>query len=329
MFGLKLGALALGVASVNAYAIEKRQNSQEQVIYWGANDSEGSLADYCDGQGNDIIVLAFLSDYGNGAAPNGYVHDCLINTDGTGSDECAAVGNDIKTCRSMGKKIIISLGGGGATGYPRSQDDARGIAYTLWNSYGSPSATSNSPRPFGDAMVDGWDFDIESDTNIVYYNDIVGRLRELSQGDTSNTYYITGAPECYESGGHMHDLIRSSTFDKLFIQFYNNPPCEAANYVRNIDGGDHFNFDDIYNDLQGTASANAGLYIGIPASEDAADNQAYIRSNELPKLLNDYKTHSGFAGVMLYDAGASDTVNIDGCHYDEEVSSVLTTGYGC
>lgn len=49
---------------------------------------------------------------------------------------------------------------GGADGIYGFSNDANGEAFadTLWNLFG---AGSNSTRPFGDAVVDGFDLDIE------------------------------------------------------------------------------------------------------------------------------------------------------------------------
>lgn len=65
---------------------------------------------------------------------------------------------DIKTCQKKGKTVLMSLGGAaGSYGFANNAD-AEAFADTLWNIYG---AGKSSTRPFGDAVLDGFDLDIE------------------------------------------------------------------------------------------------------------------------------------------------------------------------
>ena len=65
---------------------------------------------------------------------------------------------DIKTCQKKGKTILLSLGGAaGAYGFANDKD-AVAFADTLWATFGGGKSES---RPFGDAVVDGFDLDIE------------------------------------------------------------------------------------------------------------------------------------------------------------------------
>lgn len=64
----------------------------------------------------------------------------------------------IKTCQKKGKTVLMSLGGAaGSYGFANNAD-AEAFADTLWNIYG---AGKSSTRPFGDAVIDGFDLDIE------------------------------------------------------------------------------------------------------------------------------------------------------------------------
>lgn len=72
--------------------------------------------------------------------------------------KCAIFLLDIKTCQKKGKTVIMSLGGAAGI-YGFSNDaNAEAFADTLWNIYGGGSS---STRPFGDAVLDGFDLDIE------------------------------------------------------------------------------------------------------------------------------------------------------------------------
>lgn len=178
----------------------------------GAEDpgNERSLGDYCAAnEGLDIIVVSFLSSFGNGVYPSGYLGDCEVDADGSFSN-CESLASDIDSCKSKGIKIFISAAGGGSNWNLVSDGDAKGVAYSLWNSYASPAATSNSPRPFGNTFVDGFDFDVEDNHNneaSQYLGTLVNALRDYFSSDSSNTYFISGAPQCPIPEPNMGDSI--------------------------------------------------------------------------------------------------------------------------
>lgn len=63
----------------------------------------------------------------------------------------------------MGKKILLSIGGGTAYQSIPSEEVAVWFADFLWYSFGphNPAMDGTFPRPFLDNSVDGFDFDIE------------------------------------------------------------------------------------------------------------------------------------------------------------------------
>ena len=277
-------------------------------------------------------MLSFLSTYGAGKTPSGNLGDCTIDSGGNGQS-CSSLAADIQTCQSSGKKVFLSIGGARAPGSVTSQADAEGVAFTLWNSYANPSATSGAPRPFGDAFVNGWDLDVESNPNNqnVNYKFLVNKLRSFFPLDSNNSYYISGAPQCPLPEANMGDAIDNSKFDYIFIQFYNNDFCSAYQFVR-PDGGedDGFNFDAWETYVSSQASAGAKLLVGLPASPTAADDVKFFLSpSELTSLVTNFTSHTGFRGIMLWDAGNSDSESNDGCTYDQEVRSVLDNGHAC
>jgi chitinase len=76
---------------------------------------------------------------------------------------CHQIAEDIPTCQAAGKTILLSLGGGGNDKYKiTSEQSAIDFADFLWGAFGPKTvAWGTGPRPFGDAVVDGFDFDIE------------------------------------------------------------------------------------------------------------------------------------------------------------------------
>ena len=79
------------------------------------------------------------------------------------------------------------------------------FATFLWKAFGPPTSSTTIPRPFGNAVVDGFDFDIESilvsgeDPKDLDrgYGTMVDTLRTLYDTDASKTYYISAAPREY------------------------------------------------------------------------------------------------------------------------------------
>ena len=64
---------------------------------------------------------------------------------------------DIKTCQAAGKIVLLSLGGSVGTYGFSSSSQATTFATTLWNLFGGGSS---STRPFGTAVIDGFDLGI-------------------------------------------------------------------------------------------------------------------------------------------------------------------------
>lgn len=114
--------------------------------------NQRTLAEYCQEGAADIMILAFLRRFGGGHYPSGSIYDCVINDDQSFSG-CEKLSQDIDTCHSLGKKIFMSVGGADTDFSLPSQGDAEGVAYSLWNSWARPEATSNSPRPIGNSYV--------------------------------------------------------------------------------------------------------------------------------------------------------------------------------
>lgn len=78
--------------------------------------------------------------------------------------QCPNLVEDIPACQAAGKKIFLSLGGGYQTYEIDTIDSSTKFADWLWGAFGPKTdawESAGSPRPFGDAVVDGFDFDIE------------------------------------------------------------------------------------------------------------------------------------------------------------------------
>jgi chitinase len=334
-----LGLLASGAIAF-PYKVSSRQAPGAQnVVYWGQNGGgtveNNDLSSYCtSGSGIDILVLAFLYEFGNGneIASGTIGQSCFITSAGVGQN-CDALASAIQTCKNNGIKIILSLGGASSSWSLASQTEAETIGQNLWEAYGN-TASGSVPRPFGSTFVNGWDFDLESNSGNQYFQYMISTLRSNFASDSGNTYYITGAPQCPIPEPNMGEVIGNSTFDYLWVQFYNNndyapDPCSLG-----FNGNAPFNYNNWVSFIAGTPSANAKIFIGAPAAPLAANGGTageiyYATPDQLSGLVAEYKSNSHFGGVMLWSAGFSDSNVNNGCTYAQEVHNILVNGSPC
>ncbi|KAJ5211785.1 class III chitinase ChiA2 [Penicillium cinerascens] len=307
-----------------------RSSGAQNVVYWGQNGGgtveNNDLSTYCTSTaGIDVIVLAFLYEYGNGdEIASGIIGEsCYISPAGE-PQQCDALAAAITTCQANGIKVIISLGGAVGAYSLSSQQEAETIGQNLWDAY-SKTGNGSVPRPFGTSFVNGWDFDIEASSGNQYYQYMISTLRSNFASDPSNTYYITGAPQCPIPEPNMQEIIVNSQFDYLWVQFYNNPGCSVNGPI---------NYDAWVSNVAGTPSANAKIFIGVPAAPDAATGTAsgaqyYLDPSALATLVGNYSSNPAFGGVMMWSAGFSDSNVNNGCTYAQEAKRILTTGSPC
>ncbi|CZT19701.1 related to class III chitinase ChiA2 [Ramularia collo-cygni] len=318
-------------------ALAAQGSLAEIVAYWGnggETPADGNLADWCaDNEHIDILNLAFITNFGHNHSPNGDLGYCHINEDGS-SNNCEQLEQDIGTCQSMGKKVFLSLPGSYGDFGLNSNQDAEGVAYSLWNQYGAPNAVQDlSKRPLGNVRIDGWDIDIESnpynEDGNGYLGHMLNTLRKSFEADTANKYYIGGAPQCYLNQERNMDInmgnsINQAQYDYLWIQFYNND-CAAA-YAN--DGSDRFNLDKWPGVIANGASKNAKLLVGIPGNQQEAPE--FIPVDSLPNVYEASKGVQNFDGFMVYEVGDTKSVDsVNGCDYFAQLYSVYTTGHTC
>ncbi|CDP17855.1 unnamed protein product [Coffea canephora] len=212
---------------------------------------------------------------------------------------CTFLSSEIEVWRGcLGIKVLLSLGGGGA-GAGRgpilaSPEDARDVAAYLWNNY--LGGQSNS-RPFGDAVLDGIDFDIEYGSNL-YWDDLA---RDLSGYSTAERkVYLSAARQCFFPDYYLDAAIRTGLFDFVWVQFYNNPPCQYSTATGNA----------IY--LLNSWSSDWDC-LGLPAAPEAARSGGYIPPEVLiNQILPSLQGFSNYGGVMLW-----------GRYYDQNYSSTI------
>lgn len=122
------------------------------------------------------------------------------------------------------------------------------------------------------------------------------------------------------------------------IQFYNNF-CASTDLVKDpndnpdSDGsGGYFDFGEWPAYISGGASKNAKIHVGLPGSKSetpASNSFDYVPTKGLPTVLQNSKNAAGYNGFMIFDAGDSDMINVNGCDYEQQVRRIIDTGRTC
>ncbi|XP_071904381.1 acidic endochitinase-like [Coffea arabica] len=270
------------------------------AVYWGQNGNEGSLEEACRSGNYDYVNIAFLVSFGSGQTPElNLAGHCIPSP-------CTFLSSQIEVCQSLGIKVLLSLGGGGA-GAGRgpilaSPEDARDVAAYLWNNYLGGQSDS---RPLGAAVLDGIDFDIEYGSNL-YWDDLARALSGYSTAERK--VYLSAAPQCFFPDYYLDAAIRTGLFDFVWVQFYNNPPCQYSTTTGNADN--------LLNSWSNQWSPYPGvnkLFLGLPAAQAAAPSGGYIPPEVLiSQILPVVQGYPNYAGVMLWSR-----------YYDQSYSSAI------
>ena len=233
--------------------------------------------------------------------------------------------------------MLLSVGGGHPTDYYLQKIAlAEYFAEFLWGAFGPKTdawINAGKPRPFGDAVVDGFDLDIESNMTAppfeqykwANYNVLVTRLRTL-YATVPGTYYVSTAPQCLVPDAHVADALTKVAFDFVFTQFYNTPDCNTR---AGVNGKTTFTFSKWVDWLK-TNSKNKSirLYMGMPAGVPGAskDPTATLTIIEANTFLKKYQTlHPDmFGGVMLWEYTVSVNNKKCGRPYSSWIKDILT-----
>jgi chitinase len=250
------------------------------AIYWGQSGDEGSLADTCATGNYQYVNIAFLSSFGSGKTP-------ILNLAGhcnPSVNGCTRLSTDIKACQARGIKVLLSIGGGAGSYSLSSADDAKQVANYLWNNY--LGGRSNS-RPLGDAVLDGIDFDIEAGSG--HWDELARSLNGFSQ---QKKVYLAAAPQCPFPDAHLDAAIKTGLFDYVWVQFYNNPPCQYAGNANNL----------LKAWKTWTTVQAKQVFLGLPAAAAAAPSGGFIPADVLKsQVLPSIKSSPKYGGVMLWN----------------------------
>ncbi|KAH0839353.1 glycoside hydrolase family 18 protein [Lanmaoa asiatica] len=324
------------------------------AVYWGQNSYGATnpsdtanwqqpISYYCQDSTIDIIPMAFLDEFNStGGLPSvNLANTCSTSSNGafpgTQLPNCTFLAPDIQTCQNAGKIVTISLGG--ATGSASFADDSEGQAFaqTIWDLFLGGTSTT---RPFGDAMLDGIDMDIEGGTQ-TGFTAFLTTLRQLMNGGSKPCSTFSIAPQCPYPDAYIGNTINVVPFDAVFVQFcvyhrlnefatllltrcvdnnycglnnYNNPNVIPSISPRNRDN------------WAKTVSPNPNVkvFIGAPASSGSAGS-GYVDASTIATIIQQTSSgYTSFGGVMLWDMSQAHANN----RYDISVKNALTGGSG-
>lgn len=172
----------------------------------------------------------------------------------------------------------------------------------MWQIFGPVNAGNTAYRPFGDAVIDGFDFDFETSvTNMVPF---ANQLRRLMDASAGRLYYLTAAPQCVFPDVADQEMLNGAVaFDAIWVQFYNNYCGVNAFSLGSMQQG-AFNFD-LWDAWAKSQSKNkqVKVFIGLPGNAAAAGT-GYVAAEQLREVVSWSKAFSSLGGIMVWDASS-------------------------
>ncbi|KAJ7312567.1 glycoside hydrolase superfamily [Mycena albidolilacea] len=279
-----------------SYSFILGQNSYGATHGSDTPNWQKTISNYCQDTCIDVIPIAFVDSFSGGIPDlnlgneSSFLHSTCNDNGVSGS--CASLAAGIQACQANGKLVTLSLGGGGTTTARfATTADAISFADTIWNDF--LGGSSGAHRPFGAAVLDGVDLDIESGTNTGYAA-FANRIRTLWAG-ASKPYYLTAAPQCPYPDAWVGNALSTVPLDAVYVQFYNglkSYPSSGWNYAT-------------WNTWAiGAPNPNVKIFIGAPASTTAANAGEYVSASTLGSIALATRGNAAysrnFGGVMLW-----------------------------
>ncbi|KAG6857294.1 hypothetical protein H0H87_006487 [Tephrocybe sp. NHM501043] len=308
--------LALGAGlllQVGAYDNSRSDNGiydAQLAVYFGQGDEK--LSSICKDDTIDAIPLAFLSKYfGKGGLPE---LDSICSADpfpGTRLANCKSLSDDIKACQAKGKIVTLSLGGADGKNNFETDAEAEKFADTVWDLFLGGDGGKDSVRPFGDAVLDGIDFDIEQGTT-AKYDAFVKRIQ--SKAKEGKKVYITAAPQCPYPDKFLGEVLDAVAFDAVYVQY-----IKADFFI--------YYLRDKWAKTK-AVNKDVKVFIGAPASKGAADF-GYVSATTLAKIAAETKEkYSSFGGVMLWDSTEALGELLPNDGFDKKIKAALKKNGG-
>ncbi|RKF81362.1 Class III chitinase [Golovinomyces cichoracearum] len=250
-----------------------------------------------------LIIISFLTTLHDEVVNFASATDLCQPIPGTKLKYCPEIEEDITECqKTYGKTIILSIGGAAynESGFS-SEEDAINAAEQVWKNFG-PLTQGSTSRPFGGAVVDGFDFDFEvHTTNMMPFADQLRSLMDQSTASGDKYYYLTAAPQCPFPDSQFGPLLDGTIrFDAIMVQFYNNF-CGADTFSPGSATQQTFNFATWDNWAKSVSrNPDVKIMLGIPGGESGSKT-GYVGGNSLISVIEYSASFSSFGGVMIWD----------------------------
>ncbi|KAK4436254.1 Hevamine-A [Sesamum alatum] len=291
-----MGTKTLFILSILIAFSPLRSSSQDCgiSIYWGQNGFEGTLLQACQSGLYKFVNIAFLNNFGCGTTPSmDLAGHCTPS-----SGNCRGLISEIQACQSLGIKVLIALGGANGRYGICSVDDAKQVATYIYETFLSGTSSTG---PLGPVALDGVDFDIEYPSSTLHWDDLARAL--ASYRTPEKKVYLAAAPQCPIPDRNLDAAIKTGLFDFVWVQFYNNPPCDYRSGVSGLVAA--------WDQWSALLPEGNQLFLGLPAAPGAGAGYAepeVIANQVLPVI----RTSANYGGVMLwsryYDTGFSTVI---------------------
>lgn len=193
---------------------------------------------------------------------------------------------------------MLSLGGATYTqGGWGTAAEAEVAAQLVWDMFGPIPSGKKIDRPFGNAVLDGFDLDFENPVNNLPA--FSTKLRSLMDAAGGRKFYLSAAPQCVFPDAAVGAALENVAFDWVQVQFYNNF-CGLQNFKPNTTTQNAFNLDVWDNWAKKSKNPNVKVLLGIPAAPTAAGS-GYTTGSQLEQILLYSKKFTNFGGVMMWD----------------------------
>lgn len=212
----------------------------------------------------------------------------------------------------MGKTILLSIGGSMFNSGPLSPQHGRALADQVWNMFGPRGGGGSNRRPFGDAVVDGFDLDIEAPLqNMAPFATRLRKHIDKANASSGKTFYLSAAPQCPYPDQNNQDVLLGSNavaLDFVMVQFYNNPKCDIRVFGPTDGKSDPsqggFNMAVWDQWARSSKNPNVKVFLGIPGGPSAvtpSEKASYKAPDKLVPIIAYSKSFSSFGGVMIWD----------------------------
>ncbi|KAH6649780.1 glycoside hydrolase superfamily [Chaetomium tenue] len=297
------------------------QSSGNVAVTFGlpGAEVEGALLEICSDPNVDIVILGFLSEvtYGASIYPRLQLNPCMTNTQTSQMKKLApglfyypTIEADITECQTKyGKKIFLSIGGEGNTLPLASDEDAITFADHVWELFGPPGHIDPSLRPFGSAVLDGYDLN-KQDECAANFDTFAATLRSHFGADTARDYFLSATPGCSYPDISVHPgYLAQSNF--VWPRFYNNSRCEIGSngFLGAVKGWSAALADNAPPSRDSTPG-KTHLYIGLPARQDVVPPLAGLLAQAGEAVQQ--QQVGGLGGVMVTVLGGDKGGGEDG-----------------